>query len=193
MPQPLRVIADILMPVGRHERAVVKFLGTCVKFFSFARFDHKSPAAVRPVFAHVPHPWSHRLHGTPLALKKSELAVRVRSSFADRRDGASTDWRRPLKRQRQQDHLLASGIAALEAEAMGEHTVEATSSHVLGSLSHRDEPWARCHDEVMAQMRDRRGMAARPIHVHVVPSSTFGWRSRASSHPRSRPCWAAGV
>jgi hypothetical protein len=46
-------------------------------------------------------------------------------------------------------------LPPFEAEAMGEHTVEATSSHVLGSLSHRDEQWAWCHDELMAQTRDR--------------------------------------
>jgi hypothetical protein len=46
-------------------------------------------------------------------------------------------------------------LPPFEAEAMGEHTVEATSSHVLGSLSHRDEQWARCHEELMAQTRDR--------------------------------------
>jgi hypothetical protein len=46
-------------------------------------------------------------------------------------------------------------LPPFEAEGMGEHTVEATSSHVLGSLSHRDEQWARCHDELMAQTRDR--------------------------------------
>jgi hypothetical protein len=46
-------------------------------------------------------------------------------------------------------------LPPFEAEAMGEHTVEATSSHVFGSLSHRDEQWARCHDELMAQTRDR--------------------------------------
>jgi hypothetical protein len=58
-----------------------------------------------------------------------------------------------------------------EAEGMGEHTVEATSSHVLGSLSHRDEQWARCHDELMAQTRDRLGQEVARLggdYAHVL-------------------------
>ena len=46
-------------------------------------------------------------------------------------------------------------LPPVEAQAMGEHTVEATSGHMLGSLSHRDEQWTRCHDELMASTRQR--------------------------------------
>ncbi len=38
-----------------------------------------------------------------------------------------------------------------EAEAMGEHIVEATSSRVPGTLAHRDELWDGCYEDLMAQ------------------------------------------
>ncbi len=34
----------------------------------------------------------------------------------------------------------------LEVEPLGEHTIEATSGHVPGTLAHRDELWARCYE-----------------------------------------------
>jgi hypothetical protein len=41
------------------------------------------------------------------------------------------------------------------AEAIGEHIVEATSSHVPGTLAHRDELWTQCYEDLMAQVRTR--------------------------------------
>ena len=38
-----------------------------------------------------------------------------------------------------------------DAEVIGEHTVEATSGRVSGALSHRDELWDRCRDDLMAR------------------------------------------
>lgn len=38
-----------------------------------------------------------------------------------------------------------------DAEAIGEHTIEATSARVAGTLVHRDELWDRCYEELMAQ------------------------------------------
>ena len=46
-------------------------------------------------------------------------------------------------------------LPPLDAEAMGEHTVEANSQHVRNTLEHRDELWDRCYEEVMAEARDR--------------------------------------
>ena len=46
-------------------------------------------------------------------------------------------------------------LPPLSAEAIGEHTVEATSSRVQGSLEHRDDLWEHCHQELMAQTRER--------------------------------------
>lgn len=46
-------------------------------------------------------------------------------------------------------------LPPLEAEAIGEHTVEATSERVPGTLAHRDEIWDRCYADLMAQTRAR--------------------------------------
>jgi hypothetical protein len=39
----------------------------------------------------------------------------------------------------------------LDAEAIGEHTIEATSGHVPGTIAHRDDLWRVCYDDLMAQ------------------------------------------
>lgn len=41
-------------------------------------------------------------------------------------------------------------LPPLEAELVAEHTVEATSSRVPGTIAHRDELWDRCYRELMA-------------------------------------------
>src|SRR5438046_2068963 len=38
---------------------------------------------------------------------------------------------------------------------MGEHTVEAASARVPGTLAHGSELWNQCHDDLMAQTRIR--------------------------------------
>ena len=38
---------------------------------------------------------------------------------------------------------------------MAEHTVEANSSRVAGTLAHRDELWDRCYQELMANAESR--------------------------------------
>jgi hypothetical protein len=42
-----------------------------------------------------------------------------------------------------------------DAEWIGEHTVEATSLHVQGTLAHRDELWNECYENLMLQAADR--------------------------------------
>jgi len=42
-----------------------------------------------------------------------------------------------------------------DAEAIGDHTIEATSARVPGTLSHRDEMWDRCYRELMDSVRVR--------------------------------------
>ena len=42
-----------------------------------------------------------------------------------------------------------------DAEVVGEHTIEATSCRVPGTLAHRSELWDRCHEDLMAQTRVR--------------------------------------
>lgn len=41
------------------------------------------------------------------------------------------------------------------AEAIGAHTVEATSDRVPGTLEHRGEMWDRCYAQLMAHARAR--------------------------------------
>ena len=42
-----------------------------------------------------------------------------------------------------------------DAEAIGRHTIEATSGRVPGTLEHRDEMWDRCYRELMDRARLR--------------------------------------
>jgi hypothetical protein len=46
-------------------------------------------------------------------------------------------------------------LPPFDAEAMGEHVVEAASSRVPGTLAHRDELWSQCYDDLMTQVRMR--------------------------------------
>jgi len=48
-----------------------------------------------------------------------------------------------------------SELPPMNAETLGEHTVEATSERVPGTLSHRDELWTQCYEDLMAQVRIR--------------------------------------
>ena len=42
-------------------------------------------------------------------------------------------------------------LPPLEADPDGEHTLEASSLRVPGTLAHRDELWTRCEHDLMAQ------------------------------------------
>lgn len=42
-----------------------------------------------------------------------------------------------------------------DAEPIGDHTIEATSGRVPGTLEHRDEMWDRCYRELMDRVRFR--------------------------------------
>jgi hypothetical protein len=46
-------------------------------------------------------------------------------------------------------------LPPLKAKVMGEHTVEAVSGRVPGTLDHRDELWNQCCEELMAHVRAR--------------------------------------
>lgn len=41
-------------------------------------------------------------------------------------------------------------LPPLDAEVVAEHTVEARSQRILGTLAHRDEMWDQCHRDLMA-------------------------------------------
>lgn len=42
-----------------------------------------------------------------------------------------------------------------DAEMIGEHTIEAVSERVPGTLAHRDELWDRCYEDLMRQASAR--------------------------------------
>jgi hypothetical protein len=42
-------------------------------------------------------------------------------------------------------------LPPLDADAVAEHIVEATSARVAGTLLHRDELWALCYEDLMAK------------------------------------------
>jgi hypothetical protein len=46
-------------------------------------------------------------------------------------------------------------LPPLEAELVAEHTVEANSSRVPGTIAHRDDLWDRCYRELMATAESR--------------------------------------
>ena len=46
-------------------------------------------------------------------------------------------------------------LPPLDAEVIGEHTLEATSMHVPGTLAHRDELWDECYASLMANVSKR--------------------------------------
>jgi hypothetical protein len=46
-------------------------------------------------------------------------------------------------------------LPPLEAELVAEHTVEANSGRVPGTLAHRDELWDQCYRELMANAEKR--------------------------------------
>ena len=46
-------------------------------------------------------------------------------------------------------------LPPLTAEFMAEHTVEADSSRVEGTLAHRNELWGRCYGELMTRAEAR--------------------------------------
>jgi hypothetical protein len=41
-------------------------------------------------------------------------------------------------------------LPPFDADAVAEHSIEATSSRVPGTLVHRDELWGRCYENLMA-------------------------------------------
>ena len=46
-------------------------------------------------------------------------------------------------------------LPPVDAEPVAEHTIEATSSRVAGTISHRDELWDQCYSDLMANTRAR--------------------------------------
>ena len=62
-------------------------------------------------------------------------------------------------------------LPPVDAEMIGEHTVEAVSERVPGTLAHRDELWDRCYDDLMRETRARVEQEVMRLgghHAHVL-------------------------
>ena len=62
-------------------------------------------------------------------------------------------------------------LPPLDAELMAEHTVEATSGRVAGTISHRNDLWDHCYHELMAHAEARLAqeivrLGGHYVHVH---------------------------
>jgi hypothetical protein len=47
------------------------------------------------------------------------------------------------------------GLPPLDAEAVAEHVVEATSGRIPGTLVHQDELWTQCYEDLMPKTSTR--------------------------------------
>lgn len=59
-------------------------------------------------------------------------------------------------------------LPPLDAEPMGEHTVEANSLRIPRTIAHRDELWDRCYHELMADAESRLVQEASRLGGHYV-------------------------
>ena len=75
------------------------------------------------------------------SIESSRRSAAPETSDVDTRGGKIIYWHRDLP--------------PLNAEAMGEHIIEATSRRVPGTLAHRDELWSQCYEDLMAHARMR--------------------------------------
>jgi hypothetical protein len=46
-------------------------------------------------------------------------------------------------------------LPPLDAQPIGEHVLEASSTRIPDTIAHRDELWSRCEEELMANARER--------------------------------------
>jgi hypothetical protein len=60
-------------------------------------------------------------------------------------------------------------LPPLAAEIVGEHTVEAASAHVPGTLAHRDELWNTCFDDLMTRTDARLEQEVVRLGGHYAP------------------------
>lgn len=65
-------------------------------------------------------------------------------------------------------------LPPLAAELVGEHTLEASSTHVEGTLAHSDELWDRCYHDLKAQTCARLGQEVIRLggrYAHILDES----------------------
>ena len=65
-------------------------------------------------------------------------------------------------------------LPPIDAEALEEHTVEAASMRVRGTIDHRSELWDRCYEDLMTRLRDRLEQEVKRLggrYAHVLHES----------------------
>jgi hypothetical protein len=73
-------------------------------------------------------------------------------------------------------------LPPLDAEPIGDYSVEVTSAHVPGTISHRDELWDRCYEDLMANAAKRLEQEIRRLggdYAHVFAESVDSRRNDA--------------
>jgi hypothetical protein len=74
-------------------------------------------------------------------------------------------------------------LPPLEAEAAGEHVVEATSRRIPGTLVHQDELWIQCYKDLMAKTNTRLEQEIARLgghYAHVLDESIDSRRDETS-------------
>jgi hypothetical protein len=82
-------------------------------------------------------------------------------------------------------------LPPVDAQLIGEHTVEATSGRVAGHVARGDVLWDRCYEELMANAHDRLAQEMKRLHgdyAHVTDESIESQRDDAKSEG-----WLHGV
>lgn len=59
-------------------------------------------------------------------------------------------------------------LPPLDAELIADHTLEANSSRVSGTLAHRDELWDQCYRELMANAETRLAQEVTRLGGHLA-------------------------
>jgi len=73
-----------------------------------------------------------------------------------------------------------------DAQPMGEHIVEATSSPVPDTIARRDELWNRCRDDLMAKARER--LTEEMVRLgDATPTSWTNRLRRGTTRPPVKP------
>jgi hypothetical protein len=71
-------------------------------------------------------------------------------------------------------------LPPLTSEPIGEHTLEANSTHVPGTIAHRDEIWEECYADLMCQVGLRVEQEIRRLggnYAHVLSESVDSKRN----------------
>ena len=79
-----------------------------------------------------------------------------------------------------------------DAAIMGEHTAEAASERIQGTITHRDELWDRCYQDLMKQARVRLEQEVARLHgdyAHVVDEAIDVRHDEATGEVWLRGCF----